>query len=220
MKKSETKKYQFADENVQLYHNIGYSSTVPPVMTFASLVQVFNIWADINKGTASFNRIGDRISPRGMAIKFWIANKLDRPNIMYRLIVARVPKAINGVATTNSNVDPWDQVQLGSNGNKLIMSLDKDRGIKALYDRVFTHQAGNSSAATGAAPVGREYHHYKKLWIKSKKPRDIVYDSTGSNQIVNNPIMVWIIPYDSYGTLQTDNVASVAYQGTVYYKDI
>jgi hypothetical protein len=61
---------------------------------------------------------------------------------------------------------------------------------------------------------------YKKLWIKKKNARDIVFDSTGSNQIVNNPIHVWVIPYDSYGTLTTDNIASLAYQGCVYYKDV
>lgn len=214
MKKVETKKYQFADENVPLYHNIGYTTTpLGPVQ--CGLSQVHNIWADINRGTASFNRIGDRITPRGMLLKFWIANKSDRPNVMYRLIVARVPKAINGTATTSINVDPWDDVQLGSNGNKLIRTLDKDRGIKALYDKVFSVERGNAVSGVSL----KESHVTKKLWIKSKRSRDIVYDSTGSNQIVNNPIMVWLIPYDSYGTPQTDNVASCAYQGTIYYKD-
>lgn len=216
MKKSETKKYQFADENVQLYHNIGYTTT-PLAPSQCSLTQVFNIWADINKGTGSYNRIGDRISPRGMSIKLWLANKRDRPNLMYRIIVARIPKAINGTAVTNTNVDPWDDIQLGSNGNKMIRLLDKDRGVKALYDRNFTVQ---NNAAFSDAGHTRETHLYKKLWIKSKRSRDIVYDSTGSNQIVNNPVCIWVIPYDSYGTLTTDNVASMAYQGCIYYKDV
>jgi hypothetical protein len=87
---------------------------------------VFNIWADINRGTGSFNRIGDRISPRGMSLKLWLANKNTRPNVMYRIIVATTPKAINGTAVTNTNVDPWDDIQLGSNGNKMIRLIDKD----------------------------------------------------------------------------------------------
>lgn len=218
MKKSETKKYQFADENVQLYHNIGYTTT-PLAPSQCSLTQVFNIWADISRGTGSFNRIGDRISPRGMSIKLWLSNKLDRPNVMYRIIVARIPKAINGTAVTSTNVDPWDDIQLGSNGNKMIRLLDTDRGVKALYDKVVNNQIGFSSYPLGGAG-GKEVHMYKKLWIKPKNARDIVYDSTGSNQIVNNPIAVWVIPYDSYGTLTTDNIASMAYQGCVYYKDV
>jgi hypothetical protein len=222
MKKVETKKYQFADENVQLYHNIGYTTT-PLIPSQCSLAQVFNIWADIDRGTASFNRIGDRITPRGMSIKLWIANKNDRPNLMYRIIVATTPKAIGGTAVTNTNVDPWDDLQVGSNGNKMIRLIDKDRGVRTLYDKVITHNAGYSAtASTGYSPnmLARESHMYKKLWIKKKNSRDIVYDSTGSNQIVNNPIHIWVIPYDSYGTLTTDNIASLAYQGCIYYKDV
>jgi len=215
MKASETKKYQFADENVQLYHNIGYTTT-PLVPSQCSLAQVFNIWADINKGTGSFNRIGDKITPRGMSIKLWLANKRDRPNLMYRIIVATTPKAIGGTAVTNTNVDPWDDIQLGSNGNKMIRMLDADRGVKVIYDRVIRLQENATFSDAGHA---REVHMYKKLWIRKKQARTIVYDSTGSNQIVNNPIHVWVIPYDSYGTLTTDNVASMAYQGCVYYKD-
>jgi len=215
MKASETKKYQFADENVQLYHNIGYTTT-PMVPSQCSLAQVFNIWADINKGTGSFNRIGDKITPRGMSLKLWIANKLDRPNVMYRLIVATTPKAIGGTAVTSTNVDPWDDIQLGSNGNKMIRMLDTDRGVKVIYDRVFNL---NQAFVGGSNLPQKEGHIYKKLWIRKKQARTIVYDSTGSNQIVNNPIHVWLIPYDSYGTLTTDNIASMAYQGCVYYKD-
>lgn len=217
LKASETKKYQFADENVQLYHNIGYTTT-PLVPSQCSLAQVFNIWADINKGTGSFNRIGDKITPRGMSIKMWLANKSDRPNVMYRIIVATTPKAIGGTAVTNTNVDPWDDIQLGSNGNKMIRMLDFDRGVKVIYDRVCNLQAG-FSARGGGTGDGKECHLFKKLWIRKKSARTIVYDSTGSNQIVNNPIHVWVIPYDSYGTLTTDNIASMAYQGCVYYKD-
>jgi len=219
MKKVETKKYQFADENVQLYHNIGYTTT-PLVPSQCSLAQVFNIWADIDRGTGSFGRIGDRISPRGMSLKLWLANKDDRPNIMYRIIVATTPKAIGGTAVTNTNVDPWDDIQLGSNGNKMIRLLDKDRGVRTLYDKVIT--LGNDSGAytNVSGWIRKERHIYKKLWIKKKNARDIVYDSTGSNQIVNNPIHVWVIPYEQYSTLTTDNIASMAYQGCIYYKDV
>ncbi len=46
------------------------------------------------------------------------------------------PKAIGGTAVTNTNVDPGDDIQLGSNGNKLIRLMDKDRGVHTLYDKV------------------------------------------------------------------------------------
>ncbi len=67
-----------------------------------------------------------------MSIKIWLANKLDRPNIHHQVIVATTPKAIGGTAVTNTNVDPWDDLQLGSNGNKLIRLIDKDRSVRTL----------------------------------------------------------------------------------------
>lgn len=213
MKKAETKRYGFAEENVQLYHNTGPITAALAPQTF---LVFFNVWADIDKGTTHYQRIGDRITPRGMSLKIWMANKLDRPNVMYRLIIARVPKTVAGAITTNTFVNFWDDTQLGAVGNKMLLKADSDRGIKFLYDRTFNLQVGNSTNGT----VQKEAHMLKKLWIRSKKGRDVVYDSSGANVIVNNPIVMTLIPYDSYGTLTTDNIASCAYQGYIYYKDV
>jgi len=224
MSKAETKKYQFAAENVSLQHNIGYNSNAgaPLVITLSSMNTFFNIWADIPKGTSSSARIGDKITPRGMSLKIYLANKIDRPNTMYRVIIARAPKAVNGVATTASSItDPFDQVQLGNTGNKMLLALDKDRGIKPLYDRI--HRVGQQHWGFGSSTFNwnqREQTKYIKLWLRNRKSRDIVYDSTNSNQIVNNPVLLWIIPYEQYSTAQTDVVGTCSYYGTLYYKDI
>lgn len=221
LRTAETKKYHFAEENVQLYHNIGYSSTAAPVMTFSSMPIFYNIWAEIPKGAASYQRIGDKITPRGMSLKIWLANKSDRPNLHYRIIIAKVPKQLAGVVTTASSItNPWEADETGSVGNKLIMGLDKDRGIKALYDRVVRAEWGANVSEAAGTVSRKECHTFKKIWLRNKKNRDIVYDSTNAQQIVNNPILLWVIPYDSYGTLTTDNVASCAYRGTLYYKDV
>lgn len=216
MKKSETKMFQFAEENLQLYHNVGYSTTSGP-LTPRSAPVFFNIWAGIAKGTARFNRIGDKITPRGMSLKLWISNKLDRPNVMYRIMIVRIPKSVAGTATSIATVDVWDQTQLGAVGNKMLMKVDNDRGFKCLYDRVINNRAGVSNAGSTAL---KEFSFYKKLWIRNRKARDIIYDSTTSEQIVNNPIILMVIPYDAFGTQTTDNVASFAYYGTCYYKDV
>lgn len=213
MKKAETKRYGFAEENVQLYHNVGPISAGLSAQTFPVF---FNVWADIDKGTTHYNRIGDRITPRGMSLKIWLANKLDRPNVMYRIIIARVPKTVSNAVVTTAFTNFWDDIQLGNNNNKMLLKADTDKGIKFLYDRVFNVQVGNSTNGT----VQKEAHTLKKLWIRSKKGRDVVYDSTGANIIVNNPIVMTIIPYDSFGTLGTDNIASCAYHGYIYFKDV
>jgi len=212
LKTAETKYYDVADENVQLYHNNGTNSLPGNP---AGLSTLFNPWADISKGTGRQERIGDKITPRGMALKIWIANKLDRPNVMYRIILARLPKTLAGSAVTNSNVFAFQNANLGATGNLMISPLDSDRGIRPLYDKVFNNQMGHSVSGVNL----KECHMYKKLWIKSRKARNIVYDSAGQF-IVNNPLIIYIIPYDSYGTVVTDNIASCSYYARMYYKDI
>jgi len=218
MKKSETKMYHFAEENIALQHNIGRNSNAaPPLITMASFTNIFNIWADIPKGTGSANRIGDRITPRGMSLKIYLATKADRVNTMFRVIIARVPKAINAVTTRFDNVDPFEKtLQLGNNGNKMLMNADSDRGVKFLYDKI--HRMG--STQFNHFNQGKEYTKVFRLWIKSKKSRDILFDSTNSSQIVNNPILMWCIPYEQYGTLETDVIGTIAYEGKLYYKDV
>jgi len=222
MKKVETKMYHFAEENIQLNHNIGRNVGTLLVPVTGSFTNIFNIWADIPKGTGSYNRIGDRITPRGMSLKVYLANKSDRPNCMIRVIIARVPKAINGTATLVGNVQPFETtLQLGNNGNKMLMNADSDRGIKFLYDKI--HHVGpqvQGACTAGQGFVLKEQTKVFRLWIKSKKSRDIVYDSTGSSQIVNNPILMWAIPYEQYSSLETDTVATCAYEGKLYYKDV
>jgi len=215
MKKSETKFYDIADENVQLYHNNCTNSIL--FSQIAGISILYNPWADIAKGYNRNERIGDRITPRGMSLKLWIANKQDRPNVMYRLLIVRMPKTIGGIATTNGNTYPFQTANLGANGNHILLPLDQDKGMKALYDRTFNVQTGDSWATNGSTL--KEAHTLKKLWIKRKKSGPIVYDGAGQF-IVNNPILVYLIPYDSYGTLTTDNIASCSFYCRLYYKDI
>lgn len=219
MKKVETKAYHFADENIQVNHNLGRNSGTALIVKMATDSILFNIWADIPRGTASFQRIGDRITPRGMSLKMYLAAKDDRPNTMFRIIIARVPKAINGVVTLVDNVQPFETtLQLGNQGNKMLMNADKDRGIKFLYDRI--HRVGQQAPQWFNSVNKKEQTKIVKLWIKSKKSRDIVFDSTGSSQIVNSPIMMWVIPYEQYSTAVTDTIGTYGYEGKLYYKDV
>ena len=210
MKKAETKYFDIAEENLQLYHNPGTNA-----LALSSIAQLYNPWSDITQGITRQTRIGDKITPRGMSLKLWIANKLERPNIMYRIIIARAPKSLQGSLTTYQAY-PFQTANLGSTGNNMLLPMDSDRGFKALYDRIYNTNHGLTQFS---AVSGRECHMYKKLWIKRKNSRPIVYDGSGTF-IVNNPLLIWIIPYDSYGTLTTDNIASCSYFVRMYYKDV
>lgn len=221
MKKAETKYFDIAEENVQLYHNNGTASTL--TSNPGSLQIIFNPWADISQGTGRSNRIGDRIIPRGMSLKIWFANKSDRPNVMFRVIICRAPKIVTGTTVTYNSMYPFQPADLGTTNNQMILPLDKDRGVKAFYDKTFNLQLGTSNTEIPILGyVGKESHMTKKFWIKSKG-RPIQFDpaagATTIYTIVNNPLLVYVIPYDSFGTLKTDNIASVSYHARLYFKD-
>jgi hypothetical protein len=128
-KKTETKYFDVGSENQQLYHNIGYSAATPtPGSNPKSLIDFFDPWADIALGTTRFSRIGDKIQPVGMKIKLWMANKADRPNLMYRIMVVRMPKSIGGTVTDYQNVYPFETVNQGAVGNAVVLS---ERGNRA-----------------------------------------------------------------------------------------
>ncbi len=181
-----------------------------------SISDLFNPWADISQGTGRMNRVGDKIIPRGMSLKLWIANKDVRPNLLYRIMVVRMPKTVSGAIVTYNNTYPFQGPGQGSNNNQIVCPLDSDRGIKALYDRVISIEKGETGTKAG---VNKETHKYVKLWIKRKAAKPIVYDQSGQ-RIVNNPLLVYVIPYDSWGTPYTDNVASFAYYCRLYFKGI
>lgn len=209
MKNTETKRYTVAVENQQLYHNTGVTggAFVGPL--------TFNLWRFIPQGTTENNRVGDEIVPRGMSVRLWLANKQDRPNILYRVIVCVLPRMYNASVVSAGSIDIGIQPNQGVNGSYLCLPVDTTKGIKVLYDKVFRNEVGNSNTGTG---VMKECHFFKKIWIKSKKGSKIKY--TRQTQEIENKFMaMYVIPYDSYGTLTTDNIASCAHVTTMYFKD-
>lgn len=217
MKKAETKYYDIATENRQLYHNLGGNGTSIP-LSVTSLTPWFNPWANIAEGSRRYERIGDKITPRGMSLKIYLANKSDRPNTMIRVIVAVLPKVVATTITTQQ-FDPFQIANGGLCGNNMLLPADHDIGVRFLYDRI--HRMGNMQTPFNSAGGGgaKEMTKQIKLWIKRKRSRDIVYNSE-DNTIVNKPLAVYAIPYEQYSTLTTDNIASLGGFMRMYYKDV
>jgi len=213
MKKAETKYYDIAIENEQLYHNCGTYQLLFPGF-IRSIPAWFNPWANIQQGTGRMQRIGDKITPRGMSVKLYLANKSDRPNTMVRVIVAILPKLVAG-AVTGTRFDPFQLANLGANGNYMINPADSDKGIKFLYDKI--HAVGHVQWTGGNNP--KEMTKTVRLWIKNKGNRPIVYDQ-GTFDVNIRPLAIYVIPYEQYSTLNTDNIASCAGFMRMYYKDL
>jgi len=206
-----------AEENVQLYHNTGKAggAYVTPIL--------FNPWRFISQGTTENQRVGDEIYPRGMSLRIWMANKLDRPNILYRLVVCVLPRMYNASVTNAGSLDLGVSPNTGTNGNYCCLPVDTTKGIKVLYDKVLRNEMGVSQSAAGDNMTSyvfrKECHLFKKLFIKRSKNNKIKY-TRQTQEIENKFIAVYLIPYDSYGTLTTDNIASCAYTCTMYFKDV
>ena len=76
---AETKVFGQQEENVQLFHN--------KPLYISNLLSCKQGVKDDNGLVDRDARIGDEIQLTNANIKFWLSNKLDRPNCMYRLIM-------------------------------------------------------------------------------------------------------------------------------------
>lgn len=161
-------------------------------------------------------RIGDKITPRGMRLNIFYANKQDRPNCMFRVIVAILPKVI-GTSITTARFDPFQSVNSGTCGNYMLLPPDSDKGVRFIYDRIYTFPQEYGFPSSGQTLKERTKNI--KLWIKRKNSRDITYDTSGVD-IINKPLAIYIIPYEQYSTLNTDNIASITGCMRMYYKDV
>lgn len=213
MKKTETKHTSFGAENLALYHNnqIGLTNSQP-----VTVAGFFNCWSFITAGTNVTNRVGNEITPRGMSLRLYLENQDVRPNVHYRVIIGTAPKQrSDGTATAYNNLEILDA---GSPGN-LVRHTSSDLGYKIFYDRVFKNEIGVSTVSGVAT---KRFHMFKKIWIKRKRASKIVYNSSASGvtaNIVNKPVFLCIIPYDSQNTLSTDDIAILNYQCKLYWKD-
>lgn len=215
MKKAETKYAVINRENVQLYHNVGETGgLIGPYLNPYTDSQFFNCWSLIQTGTQVFNRIGNEIYPRGMSIRLWLANKANFCNLHYRVVIGCLPKMnVAGAVTTATNFQ-WIENYF----NVLQGFPNHDAGVKLFYDKVIRNEAGFTSVPLGGTG-GKEYHKFLKIFIRRKRANKIVY-AAGTNVIKNKPVFMAVIPYDSYGTLVTDNIASMAYSCKLYWKDL
>ena len=75
----ETKTVGKIDENVELFHN--------KALYKGGLLATAQGITDPNNLNGNQARIGDEVLLRNLNVRFWLSNKNDRPNVMYRLIM-------------------------------------------------------------------------------------------------------------------------------------
>jgi len=197
IKATEMKYTEYALENQALYHNGG---TGP---FFAQWQDMLNM----SQGSGAGQRLGDSINGVGISLKLWLSQKNDRPNCMWRILVYRVPYDV---------ANPTDLFDATGNGNRMLSYVNKEK-YSVVYQKFLRPLANDFSLETGATL--RERSRSLNILIPMKN-KTITYRlglTTPTSE--RNRLFLAIIPYDAFGTLTTDSIASYAGNFRFYYKD-
>lgn len=201
LKTAETKYGSQNAENQQLYHNGGAAGTYNHIQNMLQTAQ----------STTQNGREGDKINAKGLSIHLWLSNKLDRPNVMYRVIVYTCPFDQYTAASPSGFFQ-------GLHANKMIDYVNTDK-YKILYTRLIQPFSGDFSLESGA--TNKEHSKELKIYVPLKN-KLITYGTDGG-LVPNNQssiLCLGIIAYDSYGSLTSDNIASFSYVTKFYFKDV
>jgi hypothetical protein len=203
LKQSETKNTHSISENLQLYHNVPYIISNQLYLAIGS--------GDDQTGTGFFtSRIGDEVIARGVSYKFWFANKLDRPNVMYKIIFYKYQSATATPLPANA---PW---YIQGTSNYMIRDIDAEK-YKILKVVKFNLQTSAQRITAADTFYGAEGHRAVSVWIPLKSMK-LKYENNSTTPKFAD-IGFSVVAYDSYGTLSTDNIASFAVNRKFYFKD-
>jgi len=202
LRQAETKVSSDTAENLQLTHNGTYYKG-----GFFATTQGSQDPEGL--GQSQRNRIGDEIIARGLKLKWWVANKADRPNVMYNIYVFYY----NTLDTLTNSVFWRGTDGQGGTMNRMLDNPNPER-IKVL--KKITVKSQEQYYAD--PPDGKEHSYFRECWL-SFNNKKITYRRDAATQPKGWDVAFAVVPYDSFGTLASDNIASFAWSSTFYYKD-
>ena len=186
------------EENLQLYHN----KPIYVQKILAAIQQGVETGDQSTGGAGSLKvRVGDQINLKNVNIRFWLSNKLDRPNVMYKGVLfwyavgQTMSDALVYKTQTNKMLDRYNDKQIKIIDTFLVKSTQ-------MYDN----------------GTEKWEHSYLATLNKSYKNKKIQYDDNGP-VTKGWELGFGIVCYDAFGTLQTDNIASFAYNLQLTFQD-
>ncbi len=189
----ETKTVGKQQENVQLDHNI-------PLYVGGLLATSQGV-TDPDNQSGNAARIGDEILLRNVNVRFWLSNKLDRPNVMYKLFLFWYTEG-----QTLSNA-----LCFFTQGNKMLDRINNENISIIDQKTVFSKNMYLNGT--------EKFEHSQLCTLNGNwKGKKIIYDQGGSTPKKRN-IGYCVVAYDAYGTLQTDNIASFAVDYATRFQD-
>jgi len=205
LRQAETKVSSDTAENLQLTHNGtyfkgGFFGTTQGTQNPEGL------------GQAQRNRIGDEIVARGLKLKWWVSNKPDRPNVMYNIYVFYY----NTLDTLTNSVFWRGTDGQGAIMNRMLDNPNPER-IKVLK-KISVKSKEQYVQDNLIPPDGLEHSYFRECWI-SFNNKKVTYRRDASTVPRGWDVGFAVVPYDAWGTLTTDRIASFAWSSTFYYKD-
>ncbi len=189
----EVKLMYYGVNNQQLYHN-----------TAAFLFNATSLLDSIAVGTTNYQRIGSQLRLKKLVARFLFNNKEDRPNVTYRFIVGALPES------STSDVLPAEMFATGS--TTPIITAPVFPGIVKIYADQYIGGGQHSVTPIASTLKERSFHHTFELDM------DAVVRYNGA--VCTTRLFFAVVAYDAYGTLTTDNIASVASQSVgMYFTD-
>lgn len=170
----------------------------------------------------NFQRIGDKISIKGLLVKGFFEGALSRSKVYFRVMLIRGAK---GETFNRANLFK------GMSDNKMLDQLNTER-FSVVWQKIFTVTPPNPAASgvsasgevTGASPGGITGNKIIKAWIPGRKfGRDgvITYEDGSQTQVKFYDYRFVVLAYDWYGTPQdVNNVGRInEMYSCVYFKD-
>lgn len=167
------------------------------------------------------NRIGDRITVKGMMIRGFFENALERSKVHYRIMLVRCAKGDTPTRAT---------FYKGNCNNKMIDQANTER-YSIIAQKYLNISASNSGAATSASAAGvpltgptnttwngGQGTKAFSMWIPGRKfgPGGNIQYENNSYQVKFYDYKLVVMAYDWYGTPQDAN--NVGFCNCVYTK--
>ncbi len=166
-----------------------------------NLLNATSILDAITVGSSSTQRVGARIRLKSFALRAVLNSKADRPNVSYRVMVTLSPQSTE-----------LDTLLELLTGNYFTGGWIPGR-CKVLADEYVTPSLHSVTELGSGATQKERTVVYSREWSL-----DGAVNYTGA--VAMTKLQVFIVPYDAYGTLTTDIIASVPVAtGVMYYTD-
>lgn len=190
----EDKRNVFITENVQLYHN-------KPLYVGKLLANVQQGVTTGDDNSSKTNRVGDQITLKNVNIRYWMSNKLDRPNCMYKGVLFWYP--------VDSSIT--DQLVYLTQTNKMLDRYNY-KSIQIIDTFILKSREMYDNGTE------KWEHSYLSSLNKTYKNKKIQYQNN-STKTKSHELGFAVVVYDAFGTNQTDNIASIAYNIQLTFQD-